>query len=264
MKHWTEKELEYLDDSWGRVSIPTIAAHLGRSVNAVKCKAYKTNHRRHIHSGSFITVSELAKALNYHYGIVCNWEKYGLPIKRRKSIKQYYKIIYIEDFWEWAKTHKQLLDFKRIEPLILGNEPKWVSEARRASVAGAVNKKPWTKIEDDRLINMLNKFKYSLDEIAFELNRSEGAVKRRIYDLKLKQRPVKRINRKWTENQIHKLTDMVERGYSFEQIGKELGRTACAVRGKYESLANPGYTNSFRNGKSDRVFKGVSWRNKEK
>ena len=34
MKRWTPEEEDYLSDRWGTISIPAIAKHLGRSVNA--------------------------------------------------------------------------------------------------------------------------------------------------------------------------------------------------------------------------------------
>ena len=35
---WKESEINYLYDAWGNTSVKQIAAHLGRSVNAVNCK----------------------------------------------------------------------------------------------------------------------------------------------------------------------------------------------------------------------------------
>lgn len=262
MRHWTKEELEYLDNSWGRVTIPGIAKKLGRSVNAVKLKAQKTGHTRHLHSGLCVTCLQLAQAINHDYDTVRNWAKYGLHIKKQASVKVKYDVIDIEDFWKWAESHKQLIKFDRIEPLVLGPEPEWVAEARRAAFAGKRSTSPWTSFDDDKLIHMLNEYKYSYSEIANELNRTEGAVKRRISTLGLKQRPVRRSDRKWTDNQVKILTDMVERGYTWEQIGKALGRTACAVRGKYERLNNPDYMKRYYRGTRDYSYEGASWRTK--
>ena len=40
-KPWTEDEIEYLSEAWGNVPVKRIAAHLGRSVNAINVKVYK-------------------------------------------------------------------------------------------------------------------------------------------------------------------------------------------------------------------------------
>lgn len=259
MKLWTKQEIDYLSDNWGYLTIPKIAENLGRSVQAVKLKAQRTGLHRHIHSGCYITVNQLATAINHSYSIVINWEKYGLEIKKKKSINKFYKIIKIEDFWEWAKNHKQLVHFDRIEPLILGEEPEWVQEARRADFNGKTSRAKWTSNDNDRLIYMLNQYRYSVSEIATALNRTEGAVKRHILDLGLKQRPIRQEDRKWTEDQINTLLDMVERGYNFEQIGKCIGRTGSAIRGKYEQLINPKYMKQQRKG-CQIQYMGVSWR----
>lgn len=234
MKLWTAEEIEQLDEYWGVYTIPKIAAIIGRSVNAVKLKATRLGLGRHIHSGTYITVNQLAIAIKHHYGTVRNWEKYGLPTRCKKSINKVYKIIDIEDFWTWAAEHKHLIHFDRIEPLILGAEPDWVAESRRAAFEGKTSRKKWTNMEDKRLVYMLNQYRYSFSEIAADVNRTESAVKRHIYDLGLQQRPDRQDSRKWTEDEIGVMLDMIGRGYSFEQIGAHLGRTGLAVRGKYE------------------------------
>lgn len=260
MKPWTKEELDYLSDSWGTVTIPKIAENLGRSVNAIKLKATRIGLGRHIHSGTYITVNQLAIAIKHDYWTVKNWAKYGLKIRNRRSVNKSYKVVEIEDFWKWAESHKPLIHFDRIEPLILGAEPKWVQEARRAAFNGKTSRAKWMATEDEILTRMLAQYKYSVGEIATALNRTEGAVKRRIYDLKLKQRPVKRADRKWTENQINILLDMLERGYSFEQIGKQLGRTGSAVRGKYEQLNNPEYMKRYNRREKQLCYNGAEWR----
>lgn len=38
-RRWTPKEEEYLQENWGKYSIPAIAKKLGKSVNAIKVRA---------------------------------------------------------------------------------------------------------------------------------------------------------------------------------------------------------------------------------
>lgn len=40
-KRWSEADDIYLRSSWGNVPIPSIAAHLGRTENAILQRAYK-------------------------------------------------------------------------------------------------------------------------------------------------------------------------------------------------------------------------------
>lgn len=262
MGQWTAEEIAQLDERWGNSPIPRIAADLGRSVNAVKLKAGRLGLGRHIHSGVYISLNQLAKAVGREYSIVANWTKYGLPVRGKKSLRKTYKVIFIEDFWEWAEKHKPLMQFDKIEPLVLGAEPAWVADARRADFEGKTTRAKWTSFEDENLVHMLNQYRFSIGEIASALNRTEGAVKRRIYDLGLRQRPVRQPNRRWTKSQINTMLDMLSRGYSFEQIGVQLGRTGSAVRGKYEQLNNPEYMKCYHRSKRCK-YNGVEWKRQD-
>lgn len=242
-KNWTPEECSYLEDKWGVVSIPTIAATLGRTVNAVKSKAQKMGLGRHLYCGVEITINELANAIgkgkSYSW-IIDRWTRNGLPIKYKKSINKRYKVIDIEDFWKWAEAHKGIIDFSKFEVNMLGKEPEWVDEKRKADIAAARYKKtPWTKEDDNNLISMLNSYKYSYREISERLRRTEGAIKRRVLDLRLKQRPLKADNhRPWTDEEVRLLVNLKDKGYSPEVISERIGgsRSALAVRGKLERM----------------------------
>lgn len=145
-----------------------------------------------------------------------------------------------------------ILDFSKFEELSLGAEPEWVKEKRKADFergqqVGRHNTS-WTKSEDEKLKRMLSKHQYGYRELARELRKTEGAVKRRICDLQIKERPVKSKTRMWTESEVEVLCDMVEKGYSWEQIAEKLDRSALATRGKYERLMNPAYMKRYYRG----------------
>lgn len=242
-KNWTQEECDYIQDKWGMISIPSIAANLGRTVNAVKCKSVKMGLGRHIHSGEEITLNELFNAIGKasSYGWLANrWCRYGLPIKMKKSINKKYKVIEIDDFWKWAEKHKKLLDFSKFELNMLGKEPEWVGTKRQADIAASKYiKTPWTEEEDNMLIDMLNSYRYSYQDISDRLRRTGGAIKRRMLDLGLKQRPLKAENHNlWTNEEIKILRSLQNKGYSPEVIAHRLGgkRSALAVRGKIERM----------------------------
>lgn len=242
-KNWTQEECDYLQDKWGMISIPSIAANLGRTVNAVKLKAVKMGLGRHIHSGEEITLNQLFNAIGKgsSYGWLSDrWCRYGLPVKMKKSINKKYKVIGIDAFWKWAVKHKGLLDFSKFELNMLGKEPTWVEAKRQADIAAAKYiKTPWTKEEDNTLINMLNSYRYSYQDISDRLRRTGGAIKRRILDLGLKQRPLKADNHiPWTNEEIKILLSLRSKGYTPEVIAQRLGekRSALAVRGKIERM----------------------------
>lgn len=240
MKSWPKEQVDYLEEKWGVISIPQIAKHLGRSVNAIKLKAQRIGLGRHIHSGEYITFNQLAVALGKSFSQVKGrWVPRGLPIKYKKSINKSYRIIYLDDFWKWAENHKDLLDFSAFEENTLGKEPSWVSEKRKADFyASRYITTPWTKDEDALLISMLKAYRYGYHDISIALRRTGGAIKRRMQDLNIKLRPIKADNHNpWTEEEVRILLDMRTKGYGYEVIAERLGsRSALAVRGKEERM----------------------------
>ena len=247
---WPKEEAEYLERNWGSVSIPAIAKKFNRSVNAVKLKARRMGLGRHIHSGEYITLSQLLQALKVSYSTWTNggWGKHGLPVKTKKSIKRCFRVIYLEDFWTWAEHHKMLVDFARVERNSLGPEPPWVADKRKADLAAKKYKKTsWSPEEDARLINLLNTFQYSYREISIKLGRKESAIKRRMIDLKLMQRPLKADNHNpWMPEEKEILMDMYYKGYISEIIAEKINRSALAINGKIERLVKEGQLDKTR------------------
>lgn len=247
-KNWSEEEIAYLENRWGSVSIPAIAGKLGRTVNSVKIKARKLGLGRHLHNSTSITFFQFCEAIgkrNSYSSIKQRWVHLGFPIHYQKSISKRFAMVDIDEFWEWAEKHKDIVDFHLIPEGIFGIEPDWVEEVRHSSYSGIVNKKPWSKSEDDKLIYLLNKFCYTYDQLCKKLNRSEGAIKRRILTLGLKQRPIRNYSKQWQDEEVHKLLKMRADGHCWEEIGRNLNRSGSAVRGKYERLQNPEYCKRY-------------------
>jgi transposase len=241
---WPKDQVEYLEERWGAVSIKAIAKYLGKSVNAVKIKADRLGLGRNLLSYDGITVNQLALAINTSYSLVKHWiKRYGFPAKSKVFANEKpILVVRYEDFWKWAEEYKHLLNFARVEPNILGPEPEWVKEKRKADQL-KYNKgcRPWTKEDDRLLISMVKAYQYTYPEIAKALRRSEGAVKRRLQDLNIKARPVRLNNHvKYTEQEIEQLLELFRKGYSIDTIAAKLGKSALGVRGKLERM---GYKN---------------------
>ena len=238
---WTNEEIEYLESSWGSLSLKAIAKHLDRSLDAIKLKGCRLGlgDQREHYDG--ITVHQLSIALNTSYGIVKSWIKdNGFPAKKKIFSEDYHTLVVTwKAFWKWAEKNKHVIDFSRVEYLSLGPEPSWVSEKRKADQLLKLRIKtiPWTKNDDARLKYLLNTFEKSYTDIARDLHRSEAAVKKRILDLKLKQRPVRRPGHvKYTDEEITIIQEMYEKGYHVDLIADKLGKSALGVKGKLERL----------------------------
>lgn len=152
-------------------------------------------------------------------------------------------MVYLDEFWKWAEENKHLLDFSKLEENILGVEPDWVKQKRKldSQDARTYTTAPWTDAEDRKLDRLVREGKYTIDQLADIFHRREGAIKRRIYDLCIDAKPQRNRHREWTDKETQQLVFLRQEGYSFEQIGKKLGRSASSCRGKAERLENPEY-----------------------
>jgi hypothetical protein len=246
---WTQEEEYYLQDKWGEVSIKGIAKTLGRSENAIIVRAQRMGLGAHLHADSRVTANQLMKAVyggKQQGGWTMNrWIENGLPIKKHLVKNSRFKVIDIDDFWKWAEQNKDIVNFSQMEENVLGKEPEWVKQKRRIDIREKFKKTPWTPTEDKKLIQLLDKYEYTYDDLCKALNRTEGAIKRRIITLGLTQRPIRNYDRHWTEEETEKLLVMKSKGHCWEEIGRELNRSGSAVRGKYERLQNPEYCKRY-------------------
>ena len=145
-----------------------------------------------------------------------------------------------------------------MEAYAFGPEPKWATLKRKVDTErlrkGREHNDPWTPAQDAELRRLLSLYRYTYTEIAERLKRSEGAIKRRIITLDIKERPIRQPARPWTEAEEQELIRMREQGYGWDNIAAELDRTALCVRGKYERLLNPTYTKRiYRNAREGRT-----------
>lgn len=238
--NWKPGEVDYLQNSWGEITIPGIANKLGRSVEAIKIKAFKLGLGRHLHSGEEITFHQLIKTMNRSGGyreIKKHWGKHGFPFQTKRSIKQVYLVVSIPDFWKWAENNKNLLNFSSFEKNILGPEPAWVEAKRKADVQSKCFKmRDWSPAEDALLKSLLKTYRYTYTDLSKRLQRKETAIKRRIYELDIKEWPLVMDKRKWSESQTQQLIELKKLGYSSEAIGDKIGKSALAVTGKLERI----------------------------
>jgi hypothetical protein len=243
-KRWQKEEKEYLQSKWGTVSISSIAKKLNRSVNAVKLKARRMNLGKFLEAGNYITVNQFMLAFsktNFHSYNLTSWvENRGFPLKYKKIVNKRVRVVYIEEFWEWAEKNRTFINFSKLEKNILGIEAEWVKEQRQLDTAatGMYKTTPWTKAEDSQLIYYLKLFRFSYDDLSKMLRRTCGAIQRRICDLGVKERPLKADNHSnpWESEDIDRVVYGIKNGFSYELIAENVGRSSKAVRGKVYTL----------------------------
>ena len=242
-RNWTKQDYAYLEEHWGVLSIPTIAENLKRSINAINVKVARMHLGPALQSGDYVTLNQLVSAVtgnsqSYTYHLKSWGETRGLPIHTKRINKCSFRVVYIDEFWEWAEKNRSFIDFSKMEPLILGKEPEWVAEQRKKDFeAFALQRKdPWTSEEDSRLKMLLKQQKYGYAELSQMLRRSAGAIQRRCLDLNIKDRPVKADNHgessKWTDEMYDILAKGICNGDSYSAIGLQIGKSEKAIRGK--------------------------------
>ena len=243
-RRWTDEEYEYLRETWGIKPVPSIAKHLGRSVNAIHIKVARLGLGPYTEAGTMISLysllRDLGKTAGYNY-LKTKLESDGLPIKYKRVNECRVAMVNIDAFWKWAETHKTYFDLSQLEKNALGAEPDWVADARKAAYRSRTIRTPWTKDEDSRLRDLLCRYKYTYNDLRELLGRSEGAIKRRITTLGIKERPLRHEVKKWSDKEVDMLIKMHDDGYGFDAIGKVLGRSGLAVRGKFEVMRHEEY-----------------------
>lgn len=242
-KLWTEDEINYLEEQWGTKSIKTIGVKLNRTVDAVKNKAYEIGLRSFLNQGEYITFHQLIKTMGYTGGYKHLEErllKVNFPMKYKKVINRRYKIVYLKDFWRWVEKHKQDISFAKFEKGTLGEEPKWVDEKRKADLSNPSKLKhnrKWTKAEDSLLIAKTKSCRYTYKDLAKEFNRTEAAIKRRLYDLAVPYRPIPLDTHiKWTDEENKKMFELYEKGYDTYAIAQALNKTHLSISDRLKKV----------------------------
>lgn len=240
---WTTDDEAYLTEKWGTISVPSIAKHLKRTENAVVVRARRLQLGPALMAGDYVTFNQLIIAVTgtsagYAYKMKSWVQNRGLPVHTKRVRQCKFRVVYIDEFWKWAENNRSFLDFSKMEPLALGEEPEWVAEQRKKDFKAfsLQRKDPWTSAEDSRLKMLVEQHKYSWAEISTMLHRSCGAINRRCLDLGIKARPVavERTGNRgtWTESDFCVLADGIRNGDSYATIGLAVGKSEKCVRSK--------------------------------
>ena len=188
-RNWTQQEKQFLQENWGIKSIPSIAKYLDRPAGGIVNMAHKLSLGPALMGGEYITLNQLMIAVTgsavdaYHK---ISWiQNRGMPVRYKTVNNNRFRVVYLDDFWKWAEKNRSFIDFSKMEPLILGEEPPWVEEQRKKDIVSfsLQRKDPWTPAEDKRLLDLLKQQKNGYMELSQILKRSAGAIQRRCTDL---------------------------------------------------------------------------------
>lgn len=235
-RRWTAEEKTYLEERWGSISVSHICKHLNRTESAVKEKVYKMKLGAFRDNGEYISFAEFWKALGNKNRISNPQRKSliakGMPLRKKKINKRFIYVIYIDEFWKWAESNRDAINFSKMEENIFGKEPEWLKEWRKSNRKPKRSCQTWTRDEEKQLEFYLKR-DYSIEEIAPLLHRSTYSIanKKERLDLKSNRRCIK-----WSKEEKKKLEHLVQKGCSYEVINKEMGRTVFSIKAKVLEL----------------------------
>ena len=236
-KFWTDEEVYYLEENYGKYSLRTLAKNLNRTESAIRGKCLRLGLTSALGNTGLLNTSDIARALGIDRKTVWNYiQERGLPAKKKVVLnkKKFWRID-IREFWKWLEKNKDLIDISNFEKNMLGLEPDWVDKKRKEDVRNKTrHNQNWTKEE----VNYL-KANYRIktfNEISRELNRTVSSVQIKSRKLGLS----KVIEIKWKPVEVNLLIDMKKKGSTDIEIAEELGRSLASVDWKRKELLKKG------------------------
>jgi hypothetical protein len=184
---WTEREINYLENNWGKLPADKIAKKLHRTKDAVILKVKRFEIPPASMNANCLCVSQIAKLLNVdRHTVADSWiSKYNLKSYkiRIRGNNRYQIFVKIPDLLNWLEANQDKWRAHKLPKHAFGLEPEWLKEKRRLDF----NKKPlqvkWTDAEVSKLKTfMVNGVPQK--EIARRLDRSLSSVKHKINRLK--------------------------------------------------------------------------------
>lgn len=243
---WSSSETEYLKNNWGIKTNYEIAKRLNRSVISVREKAKRLELGSWKESSELITLNQLSKYCGMNQGNV--WQSWclnnGLKYTKRQSCSDKNIIlINIDDFWKWAESHKDFIHTERIEENILGAEPQWLKEKRKADIANPY-KHYWTREDESRLLYDLSKFCYTYDDLCKKYGIAYKTLNKKINQLGTKYRPINPNagRSKWNDEMEQRMLDMICAGMTRKEVATQIGKSDASIKSKIVSMYG---TNSF-------------------
>ena len=235
---WTQEEIDFLYDSWGKLTVSSIAKRLKRTEKGVIGKKDQLKLGGFFESSDYITVSALKKQLGYNNPIMFvseSWIKEKqFPVRTKRGKEKSFKIVNLKEFWRWAKKNKDLLNFAKFEKYSLGPEPKRVEEKRRNDQK---NKSPYdkrTEQEEKELVSLINQYSYTYNDIAKILGRKESAIISKVKALGIKMKPIPMDRTLYSEKEINTIIENIKLGHDYEYIQSQLEkeRTITSISNK--------------------------------
>ena len=123
-------------------------------------------------------------------------------------------------------------NWKAVASIVLGRSAKQCRDRYKLKLDPTINHGPWTKAEDDRLLELAAEYGRAWTKIARSMpGRTENAVKSRISSLERSK------TKDWSPEEDARLTELRRKNFTFEQMTKHFpGRSSHAIKKRWETL----------------------------
>ena len=251
-KRYTEEELFKLEQSWGKVSVETIAKKLNRTPTAIKSKAFKIGLSGMLDCKDYLIASDIANILNTdRKTIKKHITERGLKA-RKKFLTKGRQVICIEysNFIEWLENNPNHWNSAKCDALAL--EMMGINKdflERKIKEDKEKLDKTSLSTKDIESIKELYKKYYTYDDIAKKLNKNYSTIKWKIHTLieqgKLEQntkegrlvRRSKRENYGWEKWQDEVLIRLyIKEGKTLKEISEIVGKSLSATKSRNQVL----------------------------
>lgn len=248
-KRWSQDELEYLEDSWGFVSLDTISKNLQRTKEAVRRKAWNLGLGPSRYADGLIySPPQIAELLKKDVKDIYRFIEDGtLKGRKRKLINERVYQVHFDDLMAFLKDNPDKWDSRKVPPYTFGIEPDWMKEKRIKDMEIPKAHKKWTKNEERELIYYVNQG-YEMRDIANILGRTLTSIYRRAQELRERGqlKPIKKMTY-WSKEEINKMLELEKQGLTDKEIAYKLGRKRIHITDKRRMLRKQGLYESYKN-----------------
>ena len=226
---WTEDQIRYLEENWGRASMETMVKRLGRTPIAIQRQAYDKLHLGSCVNGSdYITVAEFCRlsgiSRNRIFGSIFTSLKF--PILRKKILNRRIYYVDLEKAERWMEEHQDLYNGVPVSESLFADDPTWLraKKQRDRQQVSCVEMKKWTAEELSRL-KMLLRRGMPFPDLAKEFKVTENQVRRAVYNNGLSYQ----CRRYWSSEDFRFLKENWEK-LSDVELAKATGHSRSSVK----------------------------------
>lgn len=173
-RHWTQEELQALEDMIGTFTVATIAKRLGRSFDAVNIKLNRIGLSGFEKSTDLITLNQLCIMFGVQRRTVDKkWKDHGLRIMRKGN----YYVVSQENLIKFLKNNPEVWNAADVTDDSLIMRFPWYQEKKKTDTKSQYY---WTPADISRL-KLLWYQGYTIREMAEQMGRSESSIKYKLY-----------------------------------------------------------------------------------